>query len=126
MADPHAKHTGGQGEPRPDRPIQSAPPVDALSTDGAAGTPATRAPPRSGTTPGSAENGESRYPPAPDQPQPPLQVHIEVRVVDGPEGRMLRTRQAAAIREALRWFAAQQQPRTAGPAESIGPEIDGE
>lgn len=37
----------------------------------------------------------------------PLKMHIKLRLVDGPEGRRLRTRQAAAIREALRWFAAQ-------------------
>ena len=54
---------------------------------------------------GSADNGESRYSSAPARPEQPLKVHIELRVVHGPEGKQLRIRQAAAIREALRWFA---------------------
>jgi hypothetical protein len=54
----------------------------------------------------SPANGESRYPPGPAQPDDrPLKVHIELRLVHGPAGKQLRARQAAAIREALRWFA---------------------
>jgi hypothetical protein len=46
-------------------------------------------------------------------------VHIELRLVDGPEGRQLRLRQAAAIREALRWFA---EHRIDNPATADVPE----
>jgi hypothetical protein len=41
---------------------------------------------------------------------PPPTVHIELVLVDGPEGKKLRAIQAAAIREALRWFAEHQTP----------------
>jgi hypothetical protein len=55
---------------------------------------------------GSHSDGESRYRPDPaGAQQKPLKVRVELRLVDGPEGRKLRARQAAAIREALRWFA---------------------
>jgi hypothetical protein len=58
---------------------------------------------------GSAQDGgESRYrraaPPAPARTPPP-KVRIELVLVGGAEGKQLRARQAAAIREALRWFA---------------------
>ena len=39
-----------------------------------------------------------------------LRVRIELVLVHGPEGKQLRTRQAAAIREALRWFAEHPNP----------------
>jgi hypothetical protein len=56
--------------------------------------------------------GESRYPPAaPGRPGPtPPTVRIELVLVDGPEGAKLRATQAAAIREALRWFAEHPNP----------------
>ena len=54
----------------------------------------------------SPDDGESRYRPDPaEAEQKPLKVRIELRLVDGPDGKKLRARQAAAIREALRWFA---------------------
>jgi hypothetical protein len=54
----------------------------------------------------SPSDGESRYRPGPPEAeQKPLTVRIELRLVDGPEGKKLRARQAAVIREALRWFA---------------------
>ena len=54
----------------------------------------------------SPDDGESRYGPDPaEAEQKPLKVRIELLLVDGPEGKTLRARQAAAIREALRWFA---------------------
>ncbi len=44
-------------------------------------------------------------------PPPPLNVRVELVLVDGPDGKRLRQLQAAAIREALRWFAEHpQQP----------------
>ena len=56
------------------------------------------------------ENGESRYPPSSSiRPEArPLKTIIEFIVVDGAEGKQLRARQAAVIREALRWFAEHQ------------------
>ncbi len=39
------------------------------------------------------------------QPEP-LKVRIELVVVDGEAGKELQRQQAAAVREALRWFAA--------------------
>jgi len=40
-----------------------------------------------------------------------LNVRVELVLVDGPDGKRLRQLQAAAIREALRWFAEHpQQP----------------
>jgi hypothetical protein len=48
-------------------------------------------------------------------------VRVELRVADGPEGKKLRMRQAAAIREALRWFAAHHdQNHTHPPAQTAG------
>ena len=38
-------------------------------------------------------------------PREPLKVHIELVVIDGQEGKALMQRQAAVVREALRWFA---------------------
>src|SRR6266540_7279542 len=57
---------------------------------------------------------EARYPPdASAGPKPiPLKARIQLVVVDGTEGRRLRARQAAVIREALRWFAEHQNDRT--------------
>jgi Resolvase, N terminal domain len=51
--------------------------------------------------------GESKYPaPAQGRPAPePLNVRIELVVVDGPDAKELLKRQAAAVREALQWFA---------------------
>jgi hypothetical protein len=63
-----------------------------------------------------SEDGESRYrPAAPGQPGPSPKVRIELVVVDGPDGRQLRARQAAAIRRALRWFVEHQTETTTGP-----------
>ncbi len=39
------------------------------------------------------------------RPPEPLKVRIELVVVDGEAGRELMRRQAAAVREALQWFA---------------------
>ncbi len=83
-------------------PRRQPPPSDPQPTNPA---PDTAASPDSAER--SPNGGESRYrprPPARPDP-PPLTVHIELRLVGGPEGRQLRIRQAAAIREALRWFA---------------------
>jgi len=47
----------------------------------------------------------------PGRPGPqPLKTRIELVLVSGPEGKQLRMRQAAAIREALRWFAQHPNP----------------
>ena len=47
----------------------------------------------------------------PGRPGPEsLKVRIELVLVGGPEGKQLRMRQAAAIREALRWFAEHPNP----------------
>jgi len=47
----------------------------------------------------------------PGRPGPqPLKTRIELVLVSGPEGKQLRMRQAAAIREALRWFAEHPNP----------------
>lgn len=62
------------------------------------------------TSSGLPEIRESRYCPAPADPDHlPLKVYIQVRLVDGAEGKRLRAQQAAAIREALRWFATHRQ-----------------
>ena len=60
----------------------------------------------------SRQEGKSSYGAAPrGRPGPePLKVRIELVLVDGPEGKQLRARQAAAIREALRWFAEHTNP----------------
>jgi hypothetical protein len=57
---------------------------------------------------------ESRYDShAQAKPGHKLKVRIEIVVVDGPDGKHLRARQAAAMRRALQWFAEHQnQPRT--------------
>ncbi len=71
----------------------------------------------------SPDDGESRYRPDPDQAeQKPLKVRIELRLVDGPEGKKLRARQAAAIREALRWFAEHRDPGQTDPISQDRPE----
>jgi hypothetical protein len=45
-----------------------------------------------------------------------LKVRVELVLVDGTEGKYLRQWQAAAIREALRWFAEHpQQPSDPDP-----------
>nr|WP_193599462.1 hypothetical protein [Micromonospora purpureochromogenes] len=51
--------------------------------------------------------GESKYPPhGRGRPAPePLKVRVELVVVDGQAGKELLKRQAAAVREALQWFA---------------------
>ena len=50
-------------------------------------------------------------PSRPGRPGPqPLKTRIELVLVSGPEGKQLRMRQAAAIREALRWFAQHPNP----------------
>jgi hypothetical protein len=69
----------------------------------------------------SPHDGESRYRPDPAGQQP-LNVRIELRLVDGPEGRKLRARQAAAIREALRWFAEHRDPEQTDPISQDRPE----
>jgi len=51
----------------------------------------------------------SKTPPA-TTPGQKLKVRIEIVVVDGPDGQHLRARQAAAMRRALRWFAAHPTP----------------
>lgn len=38
-------------------------------------------------------------------PPQPLKVRVELVLVNGPEGKYLRQRQAEAMREALRWIA---------------------
>ncbi len=60
----------------------------------------------------SPQQEKSRYhaaPPGRPGPQP-LKTRIELVLVSGPEGKQLRMRQAAAIREALRWFAEHPNP----------------
>ncbi|MCI0687544.1 MAG: hypothetical protein L0Y54_09950 [Sporichthyaceae bacterium] len=59
----------------------------------------------------SQPGGESRYRRASDAQSVPPSVRIELVVVDGPEGRTLRAIQAAAVMEALRWFAQYQPQR---------------
>lgn len=112
MIDPHASDHARRAEPgddvsRADAAEQPGVPVDPASTGTPAGVPAMpTAVPGPAETNESPKNGESRYPPAPAEPGPvPLTVRIELRLVDGPEGKKLRARQAAAIREALEWFA---------------------
>lgn len=91
-------------DPRPRRTTRTSPTSPAA---GAPTRPPGRATPSAGKAKGPAKSGQSRPRPALSAPgQAPLKVHVEVRVADGPEGKKLRTRQAAAIREALRWFAA--------------------
>ncbi|GAA0739530.1 hypothetical protein Drose_16995 [Dactylosporangium roseum] len=53
------------------------------------------------------DDGESKYPPrGHGRPAPePLKVRVELVVVDGQAGKELLKRQAAAVREALQWFA---------------------
>src|SRR5207248_7583629 len=68
--------------------------------------------PRAGDAEQPPDGGESS-PPLPQAerarrgrpPPPPLKVRVELVLVSGPEGRQLRQLQAAAMREALRWFA---------------------
>ena len=60
----------------------------------------------------SPQQEKSSYhaaPPGRPGPQP-LKTRIELVLVSGPEGKELRTRQAVAIREALRWFAQHPDP----------------
>ncbi len=70
---------------------------------------------------GAATEGEDQSPhqekssyhaALPGRPGPePLNVRIELVLMNGPEGKQLRMRQAAAIREAMRWFAQHPNPR---------------
>jgi hypothetical protein len=94
--------TGKQQRPRPDElpdPLQQT--LDATANDAVV------------TGEGqSTQQEKSSYHAAPrGRPGPePLKVRIELVLVDGPEGKQLRARQAAAIREALRWFAEHPNP----------------
>ena len=123
MADPHASDGArsadpGEGVSRDAAAEQPGSPVNPVFTGGPAGAPPPPIPGPAETN-GSPKKRESRYPPAPAQPeQAPLKVRIELRLVDGPEGKKLRVRQAAAIREALRWFAEHPNPdRSEDPPE---------
>jgi hypothetical protein len=78
-------------------PRRPAHPSTSGSPDAPRGSPG-QDPGRTAEIAASPEGGESRYPPGPAQPD-------ELRLVHGPAGKQLRARQAAAIREALRWFA---------------------
>jgi hypothetical protein len=100
----------GDDASRADAAERSGVPVDSVSTGAPVSVPPTPGP---AATNDSPKKRESRYPSAPTQPgQPPLTVRIELRLVDGPEGKKLRARQAAAIREALEWFAAHRDQET--------------
>jgi hypothetical protein len=66
-------------------------------------------------SPQREKSGYDAAPPGRPGPQP-LKTRIELVLVSGPEGKQLRTRQAAAIREALRWFAERPNPQTREPS----------
>jgi hypothetical protein len=65
-----------------------------------------------GKDPSPQQEQSSYHAAPPGRPGPePLKVRIELVLVSDPEGKQLRMRQAAAIREALRWFAEHPNPR---------------
>jgi hypothetical protein len=78
--------------------------------DETAPTPGTTDEPRntrSANKSGSATEDQSRYDPyAQATPGHKHTVRIEIVVIDGPDGKYLRARQAAAMLRALEWFAA--------------------
>ena len=115
----------------------SSPPANLAVADGdwarIGGGASRRAAPghrRAGDSPEVAESrgadaappdGESTYAPrAAGRPAPdPLRVRVELVVVDGPAAKELLKRQAAAVREALRWFA--DHPPEEGPPHDHSP-----
>jgi hypothetical protein len=115
MTDPHASDHCRRPEPghdvsRAEAAERPGVPVDPVSTGTPVGLPRMSGPAERNDSPKSRE---SRYSPAPTRPgRTPLTVRIELRLVDGPEGKQLRVRQAAAIREALEWFAAHRNQET--------------
>lgn len=89
---------------------------DSARKGGGASRRATPARRQAGDSPEVAESrdadaappdGESKYAPrASGRPAAePLRVRVELVVVDGPAAKELLKRQAAAVREALQWFA---------------------